>query len=126
MSSSINLGDGELGHSLPFWVCDHLGGKSYITDDGGRGGSFLPLETNGSSFRACLWVRESCGFPVLGMPGKSCNTLPVLIEDEAKRTVEVLGKIEPRGYFDVSKVLDSKTFKKHFASGRMEVSSSGG
>ncbi|GFS36404.1 hypothetical protein Acr_00g0045770 [Actinidia rufa] len=58
--------------------------------------------------------------------GKSCNTLLVLTEDEAKRTAEVLSKIEPGGYFDVSKVLDSKTFKKHFARGRMEVSSSGG
>ncbi|GFS44413.1 hypothetical protein Acr_00g0090210 [Actinidia rufa] len=38
---------------------------------------------------------------------------------------EVLGKIEPRDYFDMSKVLGSKTFKKHFAVGRMEISSSG-
>ncbi|GFS43721.1 hypothetical protein Acr_00g0086530 [Actinidia rufa] len=60
-----------------------------------------------------------------GMPGKSCNTLPILTEGEAKRTAEVLGKVEPGGYFDVSKVLGSKTFKKHFARGRMEVSSSG-
>ena len=36
--------------------------------------------------------------------GKSCNTLPVLTEDEAKRTTEVFGKIEPGSYFDVSKV----------------------
>ncbi|GFY87132.1 hypothetical protein Acr_05g0007710 [Actinidia rufa] len=52
--------------------------------------------------------------------------LPVLTKEEAKRTTEVLGKIDPEGYFDVSKVLDYKTFKKHFARSRMEVSSSGG
>ncbi|GFZ01040.1 hypothetical protein Acr_14g0006750 [Actinidia rufa] len=61
-----------------------------------------------------------------GTLGKSCNTLPVLTENEAKRTIEVIGKIEPGGYFDVSKVLGSRTLKKHFALGRMEVSSSGG
>ncbi|GFY85399.1 hypothetical protein Acr_04g0001370 [Actinidia rufa] len=59
-------------------------------------------------------------------PGKNYNTLPVLTEDEVKRTTEVLGKIEPGGYFEVSKVFGSKTFKKHFALGRVEVSSNGG
>ncbi|GFS42450.1 hypothetical protein Acr_00g0079930 [Actinidia rufa] len=62
----------------------------------------------------------------LGIPRKSCKALLALTETEAKRTVEVLGKIEPGGYFDMSKVLGSKTFTKHFAVGRMEVSSSGG
>ena len=56
----------------------------------------------------------------MGISGKSCNKMPILTVDEAKRTAEVLGKIEPGGYFNVSKVLDSKTFKKHFACGRME------
>ncbi|GFY99207.1 hypothetical protein Acr_13g0006080 [Actinidia rufa] len=37
-----------------------------------------------------------------------------------------LGAPGLRGYFEVSKVMDSKTFKKYFARGRMEVSSSGG
>ncbi|GFS44363.1 hypothetical protein Acr_00g0089900 [Actinidia rufa] len=39
---------------------------------------------------------------------------------------QVLGKIGPGGYFEVSKVLNSKTFHKYFARGRMEISSSGG
>ncbi|GFY90653.1 hypothetical protein Acr_07g0008500 [Actinidia rufa] len=57
--------------------------------------------------------------------GKNCNKLPALIENEAKRIVEVLMKIESRGYFEVLKILDSKTLKKYFARGCMEVSSSG-
>ncbi|GFZ16784.1 hypothetical protein Acr_26g0000540 [Actinidia rufa] len=40
-----------------------------------------------------------------GTPGKSCNKLPTLSEVDAKRTEEVLEKIEPGGYFEVSKVL---------------------
>ncbi|GFS33398.1 hypothetical protein Acr_00g0028190 [Actinidia rufa] len=40
--------------------------------------------------------------------------------------VDVLEKIELRGYFKVSKVLDSKTFKKYFACGWMDVYSSSG
>ncbi|GFS31889.1 hypothetical protein Acr_00g0019770 [Actinidia rufa] len=59
------------------------------------------------------------------VPKKSCNKLPALTEVEAKRTTEVLGKVEPGGYFDVSKVLGSRTFNKHFAVGRMEISASG-
>ncbi|GFY95430.1 hypothetical protein Acr_10g0008150 [Actinidia rufa] len=61
-----------------------------------------------------------------GALGKSCNKLPALTKDEAKRTVKVLGKIGPGGYFKVLKILNSKTFKKYFARGRMEISSSGG
>ncbi|GFZ20334.1 hypothetical protein Acr_28g0010390 [Actinidia rufa] len=49
-----------------------------------------------------------------GTPGKSCNKLPTLSEVDAKRTEAILGKIEPRGYFEVSKVLGSRTFNKHF------------
>ncbi|GFZ08897.1 hypothetical protein Acr_20g0007050 [Actinidia rufa] len=60
-----------------------------------------------------------------GTPEKSCNKLSALTEVEVKRTEEVLGKVEPGGYFDVSKVLGSRTFNKHFAVGRMEISSSG-
>ncbi|GFY81123.1 hypothetical protein Acr_01g0009320 [Actinidia rufa] len=61
-----------------------------------------------------------------GTLGKSCNKLPALTEVEAKRTAEVLGKVKPRGYYDVSKVLGSRTFNKHFAVSRIEISSSGG
>ncbi|PSS07223.1 Glyceraldehyde-3-phosphate dehydrogenase, testis-specific like [Actinidia chinensis var. chinensis] len=61
-----------------------------------------------------------------GTLGKSCNALPALTEVEAKRTAEVLGKIELGGYFDVSKVLGFRSFKKHFAVGCMEISTSGG
>ncbi|GFY81138.1 hypothetical protein Acr_01g0009470 [Actinidia rufa] len=56
---------------------------------------------------------------------KSCNKLPALTEVEAKRMAEVLDKVELGGYFDVLKVLGSRTFNKHFAVGRMEISSSG-
>ncbi|GFS40632.1 hypothetical protein Acr_00g0069600 [Actinidia rufa] len=52
--------------------------------------------------------------------------LLALTENEAKRTVEVLGKIESGGYFEVTKVLASKTSQKYFARNRMEISSSGG
>ncbi|GFY91046.1 hypothetical protein Acr_07g0012420 [Actinidia rufa] len=48
---------------------------------------------------------------VLRSWGKSCNKLPALTENEAKRTAEVLEKIESRGYFEVSMVLVSKTFQ---------------
>ncbi|GFZ05826.1 hypothetical protein Acr_17g0013980 [Actinidia rufa] len=43
MSSRINLGDEALEHSLPSWVSDHLGEKSYITDDAIQSPS-LPFE----------------------------------------------------------------------------------
>ncbi|GFZ15876.1 hypothetical protein Acr_25g0002850 [Actinidia rufa] len=172
MSTRINLEDGELGHSLPSWVSDLLGGKSYITDDVNQSPSSplkgspmdnssdysemdtsnLTKETSVMSQGDLDKLREKYSLPfgiqlrileegktILSTrpgkvalyeaafhDGKSCNKLPVLTEDEAKRTAEVLGKIEPGVYFDVSKVLDSKTFKKHFARGRMEVSSRGG
>ncbi|GFS44293.1 hypothetical protein Acr_00g0089540 [Actinidia rufa] len=153
MSSRINLGDGELEHYLPSWVSDHLGGKSYITNEVNQSSSSpfkgsptdnsfvytehskmdtlnLTKETSVMSQGDQDKLREKYSFPSeiqLKIPrvGKSCNRLPVLTENEVQRTAEVLGKIEPGGYFDVSKVLDSKIFKRHFARGRIKVSSSG-
>ncbi|GFY89104.1 hypothetical protein Acr_06g0010440 [Actinidia rufa] len=61
-----------------------------------------------------------------GTPGKSCNKLPSLSEVDAKRMEAVFGKIEPGGYFEVSKVLNSRTFKRHFAGGCSAFSTSGG
>ncbi|GFY89184.1 hypothetical protein Acr_06g0011240 [Actinidia rufa] len=61
-----------------------------------------------------------------GTPGKSCNKLPTLSEVDAKRMEAVFGKIEPGGYFEVSKVLNSRTFKRHFAGGCSALSTSGG
>ncbi|GFZ03491.1 hypothetical protein Acr_16g0001150 [Actinidia rufa] len=188
MSSRIKLGDGELGYSLPSWVSDHLGGKSYITDEvnqspslpfkgsptdnssiyteypkmdtsnltketsvmtqgdidklrekysfppgiqlriPGEGETILPTRPGearpnknllrGSPSNVKGWKKrfffasrdEWEFFPSMpsgegisrvprswGMPGKSYNKLPVLTEDEVKRTAEVLGKIEPGG-----------------------------
>ncbi|GFZ00876.1 hypothetical protein Acr_14g0005110 [Actinidia rufa] len=57
---------------------------------------------------------------------KSCNKLPTLSEVDAKRMEAVFGKIEPRGYFEVLKVLSSRTFKRHFAVGCSALSTSGG
>ncbi|GFY87764.1 hypothetical protein Acr_05g0014030 [Actinidia rufa] len=42
------------------------------------------------------------------------------------RMEAVFGKIEPGGYFEVSKVLNSRTFKRHFAGGCSAFSTSGG
>ncbi|GFZ10873.1 hypothetical protein Acr_22g0002710 [Actinidia rufa] len=61
-----------------------------------------------------------------GASGKSCNKLPTLSEVDAKRMEAVFGKIEPGGYFEVSKVLSSRTFKRHFAVGCSALSTSGG
>ncbi|GFY87533.1 hypothetical protein Acr_05g0011720 [Actinidia rufa] len=61
-----------------------------------------------------------------GTPGKSCNKLPTLSEVDAERTEAIFGKIEPGGYFEVSKVLGSRTFRKHFAVGCTALSTSGG
>ncbi|GFY80994.1 hypothetical protein Acr_01g0008030 [Actinidia rufa] len=66
-----------------------------------------------------------CEFPDLG-ERQSCNKLPTLSEVDAKRTEEVLGKIDPGGYFEVSKVLGSRTFQKHFATSCTALSTSGG
>ncbi|GFZ02199.1 hypothetical protein Acr_15g0008080 [Actinidia rufa] len=61
-----------------------------------------------------------------GTPGKSCNKLLTLSEVDAKRTEAVFGKIEPKGYFEVSKVLGSRTFRKYFTAGCTTLSTSGG
>ncbi|GFS43262.1 hypothetical protein Acr_00g0084430 [Actinidia rufa] len=60
-----------------------------------------------------------------GTPGKSCNKLPTLSEVDAKRMETVFEKIELGGYFEVSKVLGSRTFRKHFATGCTALSTSG-
>ncbi|GFS33857.1 hypothetical protein Acr_00g0030900 [Actinidia rufa] len=57
---------------------------------------------------------------------ENCNKLPALSEVDAKRIEIIFGKTEPGGYFEVSKVLGSRTFKKHFAFGCTALSSSGG
>ncbi|GFS37361.1 hypothetical protein Acr_00g0051520 [Actinidia rufa] len=57
---------------------------------------------------------------------KSCNKLPTLSEVDAERTEAIFGKIEPGGYFEVSKVLGSRTFRKYFAVGCTALSTSGG
>ncbi|GFY86954.1 hypothetical protein Acr_05g0005930 [Actinidia rufa] len=61
-----------------------------------------------------------------GTPEKSYNKLPTLSEVDAERMEAIFGKIEPGGYFEVSKVLGSRTFKKHFAVGCSALSTSGG
>ncbi|GFY98558.1 hypothetical protein Acr_12g0010990 [Actinidia rufa] len=61
-----------------------------------------------------------------GTPGKSCNKLPTLSEVDAERTETIFRKIEPGGYFEVSKVLGSRTFRKHFEAGCAALSTSGG
>ncbi|GFS42899.1 hypothetical protein Acr_00g0082410 [Actinidia rufa] len=60
-----------------------------------------------------------------GTPGKSYNKLPTLSEVDAERTEAIFGKIEPGGYFEVSKVLGSRTFRKHFVVGCTALSTSG-
>ncbi|GFZ01917.1 hypothetical protein Acr_15g0005260 [Actinidia rufa] len=113
----------------------------------GRRGSFLPRGTSGSSPRARPPAIVFHEFPDLGerqvssylffvckpllspdmrFLGKSCNKLPTLSEVDAKRTETVFGKIEPGSYFEVSKVLGSRTFRKHFAAGCTALSTSGG
>ncbi|GFZ06495.1 hypothetical protein Acr_18g0006650 [Actinidia rufa] len=76
---------------------------------------------------ARLPARVYYEFPDLwGTPGKSYNKLPTLSEVDAKRMEAVFGKIEPGGYFEVSKVLNSRTFTRHFAGGCSAFSTSGG
>ena len=57
---------------------------------------------------------------------KCCNKLPILTDTEEKRSQKIFKKIGPGGYFNISIVLDSRTFHWFFASGRTEMSSSGG
>ncbi|GFY87786.1 hypothetical protein Acr_05g0014250 [Actinidia rufa] len=54
-----------------------------------------------------LRVPRSWGTPA----ATSCRLCPRF---DAKRMEAVFGKIEPGGYFEVSKVLNSRTFKRHF------------
>ncbi|GFS45589.1 hypothetical protein Acr_00g0096950 [Actinidia rufa] len=61
-----------------------------------------------------------------GRQGRAATSCQLCPRVDAKRTEEVLGKIEPRGYFEVSKVLGSRTFQKHFAAGCTALSTSGG
>ncbi|GFY87356.1 hypothetical protein Acr_05g0009950 [Actinidia rufa] len=61
-----------------------------------------------------------------GTPGKSCNKLPTLTEVDAERTEAIFGKIKPGGYFEVSKVLGSRIFRKYFAVGCTALFTSGG
>ncbi|GFZ19276.1 hypothetical protein Acr_27g0010150 [Actinidia rufa] len=73
-----------------------------------------------------FFVCEPSLSPDMRFSGKSCNKLPTLSEVDAKRTKTVFGKIESGGYFEVSKVLGSRTFRKHFAAGCAALSTSGG
>ncbi|GFY88245.1 hypothetical protein Acr_06g0001850 [Actinidia rufa] len=224
MSFNTNLGGEESEQSLPSWISDHLGAKSYI-DETNQSTSSPPIPTNSSKMDTSNLNKKSnvmsqadldnlgttCSFPkgydfgFLGMarrfcqpakarclyslsplpdsgwyyfkarleknllrgspsnvkgwktrfffasgdewelapstaasesslrvprswgtPGKSCNKLPTLSEVDAKRMEAVFGKIEPGGYFEVSKVLNSRTFKRHFAGGCSALSTSGG
>ncbi|GFY88644.1 hypothetical protein Acr_06g0005840 [Actinidia rufa] len=77
-----------------------------------------------SFLRARPSVTVLRGFQILG--NASCNKLPTLSEVDAKRTEAIFGKIEPGDYFEVSKVLGSRTFNKHFAVGCTALSTSGG
>ncbi|GFY95697.1 hypothetical protein Acr_11g0000030 [Actinidia rufa] len=205
MSSKTILGNEESEQSLPSWISDHLGGRSYI-DETNQSPSFLPVLTTSPKMDTSSLNKESnvmsqaeldnlgatYSFPhgslyslsplpdsgwyyfkarpeknllrgspsnvkgrktrfffasgdewefpsgtagsdsiprvprSWGTPGKSCNKLPTLSEVDAKRTETVFGKIEPGGYFEVSKVLGSRTFRKHFAAGCAALSTSGG
>ncbi|GFZ16135.1 hypothetical protein Acr_25g0005440 [Actinidia rufa] len=76
---------------------------------------FLPRGTSGSSLRAwppAILLHE---FPDLGER-----------QVDAERTEAIFGKIEPGGYFEVSKVLGSRTFNRHFAVSCTALSTSGG
>ncbi|GFY81130.1 hypothetical protein Acr_01g0009390 [Actinidia rufa] len=222
MFSKTNLGDEESEQSLPSWISDHLGAKSYI-DETSQSPSFPPTNspkmdtsslTNevmpcpranwtssdppihsphgydfgflGMARQFCQLAKARCLYSLSplpdswwyyfkarpeknllrgspsnvkgwktrfffasgdewefpsgmaasdttarvprswGTPGKSCNKLPTLSEVDAERTEAIFGKIEPGGYFEVSKVLGSRTFNRHFAVGCTTLSTSGG
>ncbi|GFZ00417.1 hypothetical protein Acr_14g0000530 [Actinidia rufa] len=57
---------------------------------------------------------------------KRCNKVPILSKTEDKRFRRVFEKIGEKGHFKILVVLDSRTFHKYFALGRVEMSSSGG
>ncbi|GFY85846.1 hypothetical protein Acr_04g0005840 [Actinidia rufa] len=188
MSFNTNLGGEESEQSLPSWISDHLGAKSYI-DVTNQSTSSPPIPTNSSKMDISSLNKESnvmsqaeldnlgttYSFPQgvrLRIPGdgetilsarqfevafyeaaflaglrclyslsplpdsgwyyfkarpeknllrgspsnvkgwktrESCNKLPTLSEVDAKRMEAVFGKIEPGGYFEVSKILSSRT-----------------
>ena len=58
--------------------------------------------------------------------GKRCNKVPALSETEDERFPRVFEKIGEGGHFKILVVLDSRTFHKYFALGRVGMSSSGG
>ncbi|GFY98577.1 hypothetical protein Acr_12g0011180 [Actinidia rufa] len=110
-------GDGETILSARQGACTPL--ASYPI----RGGITSKARPEKNLFRGSPsnYGRLTCDFP-----GKSCNKLPTLSEVDAERTEAIFGKIEPGGYFEVSKVLGSRTFRKHFAAGCAVLSTSGG
>ncbi|GFZ01041.1 hypothetical protein Acr_14g0006760 [Actinidia rufa] len=61
-----------------------------------------------------------------GALGKRCNKMPALSKIEDERFCRVFEKIGEGGHFKIPVVLDSRTFPKYFAPGRVEMSSSGG
>ncbi|GFZ09034.1 hypothetical protein Acr_20g0008420 [Actinidia rufa] len=190
MSFNTNLGGEESEQSLPSWISDHLGAKSYI-DETNQSTSSPPIPTNSSKMDTSSLNKESnvmsqaeldnlgttCLYSLSPLPDsgwyyfkarpeknllrgspsnvkgwktrfffrlggrvgvspghdcqrefstrKSCNKLPTLSEVNAKRMEAVFEKIEPGGYFEVSKVLSSRTFKRHFAVGCSALSTSG-
>ncbi|GFS41640.1 hypothetical protein Acr_00g0075480 [Actinidia rufa] len=58
-----------------------------------------------------------------GAPGKQCNKVPVLSSTEEERFHQVFKKIGERR-FKIPVIMNSRTFYKYFAPGRVEVSSS--
>ncbi|GFY85398.1 hypothetical protein Acr_04g0001360 [Actinidia rufa] len=58
--------------------------------------------------------------------GKRCNKVLALSKIEDERFRRVFEKIGEGGHFKIPVVLDSKTFRKYFAPGRVEISSRGG
>ncbi|GFZ21447.1 hypothetical protein Acr_29g0006090 [Actinidia rufa] len=100
---------------------------SPLLDLGGTTSRRGPRRTCSEDLRVLfIYDCEPLSSPDMRFSGKSCNKLPALSEVDAKRTETIFGKIEPGGYFEVSKVLGSRTFKKHFALGCTALSSSGG
>ncbi|GFY86217.1 hypothetical protein Acr_04g0009550 [Actinidia rufa] len=202
MFSKTNLGGEESEQSLPSWISDHLGAKSYI-DEPSQSPSFPPISPNSPEMDTSSLTKESnvmsqaeldklrstysfpqvYDFGFLGMerlfylPAQarclySLSPLPDSgwyyfkarpeknlfrgspsnvkgwktrfffasgdeweeelqqtadsIQVDAERMEAIFGKIEPGGYFEVSKILGSRTFKKHFAVGCSGLSTSGG
>ncbi|GFZ21919.1 hypothetical protein Acr_29g0010810 [Actinidia rufa] len=180
MFSKTNLGGEESEQSLPSWISDHLGAKSYI-DETSQSPSFpttnspkmdtssLTKEGNAMSQAELDKLGSTYSFPSrirLRIPGDGETIYQLAkarvedeilfclgdewefpsgttISDNSDSTPRVprswgnarltprgrrrsLEKIEPGGYFEVSKVLGSRTFNKHFAVGCTALSTSGG